>query len=153
MRSARVPIRAIVILGFVVSALSSLISYEQTVSGRGYHFNSFRQIVLPMVDPLIMIAAVFAWWWLTNVEANDDQQRTNLQRAYVAFAIQYVLTTVLILFLITPFRTFGGFWLTSVLWLQLVGAFIAALGLFLMSRTLSRRVMAGESSLDAGALP
>jgi hypothetical protein len=39
-----------------------------------------------------------------------------------------------------------------VLWLQLVGAFIAALGLFLMSRT-SRRTMAGESSLDAGALP
>jgi hypothetical protein len=95
---------------------------------------------------------VFAWWWLTNVEATDEYQRTNLQRAYVAFAVQYVLTTILILFLITPFRTFGGFWMTSVLWLQLVGAFIAALGLFLLSRTLSARVSAIEPVTDAGVL-
>src|ERR1035438_6672858 len=112
---ARVPAQAIVILGFVVSALATVISYEQTVTSRGYYFDSFRQIVIPILNPLTMIVAVFAWWWLTNVEAADEYQRTNLQRAYVAFAVQYVLTTILILFLITPFRTFGGFWMTSVL--------------------------------------
>jgi len=149
---ARVPAQAIVILGFVVSALATVISYVQTVIGQGYYFHSFREIVLPMLNPLTMIAAVFAWWWLTTVEANDEHQRTNLQRAYVAFAIQYGLTTALILFLITPFRSFGGFWLTSVLWLELVGAFVSALGLFLLSRTLSVRVTTVEPVSDVDAL-
>lgn len=139
-------------MGFFVSALSSVISYEQTVSGRGYDFTGFRQIVIPMLNPLTTIAAVFAWWWLTKVDANDEHQRTNLQRAYVAFAVQYVLTTALILFLITPFRTFGDFWLTSVLWLQLVGAFISAVGLFLLSRTLRARITADEAVSDVDAL-
>jgi hypothetical protein len=105
-----------------------------------------------MLNPLTAIAALLAWWWLTKVNANDDYQRANLQRAYVAFALQYVFTTALILFLITPFRTFGGFWLTSVLWLQLVGAFISALGLFLLSRTLRARITADEEVTEASVL-
>jgi|SRR5665213_670374 len=149
---ARVPAQAIVILGFVVSALASVISYVQTVTGPGYYFHSFREIVLPILNPLAMIAAVFAWWWLTTVEVNDEHQRTNLQRAYVAFAIQYGLATALILFFITPFRSVGGFWLTSVLWLEMVGALISALGLFLLSRTLSGRVTTVEPVSDVDAL-
>ena len=140
-------------LGFVVSALAAVISYEQTVSSRGYYFESFRQIVIPMLSPLTKIAAVFAWWWLTRVEAGDDAQRINLQRAYVAFAVQYLLTSALVVFLITPFRTFGGFWMTSVLWFELVGAFVSALGLFLLSRTLSTRVIALAPVTDTTALP
>jgi ABC-type antimicrobial peptide transport system permease subunit len=150
--NSRVAAQAIVIMGFLVSALSSVVSYEQTISVRGYDFTGFRQIVIPMLNPLTAIAALLAWWWLTKVNANDDYQRANLQRAYVAFALQYVFTTALILFLITPFRTFGGFWLTSVLWLQLVGAFISALGLFLLSRTLRARITADEEVTDASVL-
>jgi len=149
---ARVPAQSIVILGFTVSALAAVISYEQTVTSRGYYFDSLRQIVIPLLNPLGMTVAVFAWWWLTNVEATDEYQRRNLQRAYVAFAVQYTVTTILILFLITPFRTFGGFWMTSVLWLQLVGAAVAALGLLWLSRTLSARVSALEPVTDAGAV-
>jgi hypothetical protein len=140
-----------VILGFVVSALSGVISYVQTVTTRGYYFDSFRQIVIPMLEPLTLIAAACAWWWLSMVVANDEPQRMNLQRAYVAFALQYLFVSVLVLFLITPFRSLGGFWLTSVLWLQLVGAFIAALGLFLLSRTLSARVAIFDVETDAAA--
>ena len=149
---ARVQAQATVIMGFVVSALASVISYVQNVTGQGYSFDSFRQIVLPMLPPLTMIVAIFAWYWLTSVEANDEHQRTNLQRAYVAFAIQYSLTTALLLFLITPFRSLGGFWLTSVLWLELVGALISALGLFLLSRTLSVRTTTVEPISDVGVL-
>lgn len=149
---ARVPAQTIVILGFVVSALATVISYVQTVTGQGYYFHSFREIVLPILNPLSMIAAVFAWWWLTTVEANDEHQRTNLQRAYVAFAIQYGLTTALILSIITPFRSLGGYWLTSVFWLELVGAFISALGLFLLSRMLSVRGTTVEPVSDGDAL-
>ena len=143
--NTRVAAQVIVIMGFVVAASSGVISYEQTVSGRGYDFNGLRQIVLPLLNPLMTIAALFAWWWLTKVDARDELQRRNFQRAYAAFTIQYLATTALLLFLVTPWRTFGGFWLTSVLWLQMVGAFIIALGLILFSLTLRKRVAVDDS--------
>jgi hypothetical protein len=146
------PAPAMVLLGFTVSALSGVISYVQTVTTRGYYFNSFREIVLPMLNPLIMIATLFAWWWLTSVEADDEGQRTTLQRVYVAFAVQYVLTTILVLFLITPFRSLGSFWLTSVLWLQLIGAFISALGLLALSLTLRVRPTYEQPMSDVAAI-
>jgi hypothetical protein len=149
---ARVPAQAVVILGFVVSALAGVIEYLQTITGQGYSFDSFRQIVLPMLPPLTTIVAVFGWWWLTQVEANDEHQRINLQRAYVAFAIQYTLTTILILFLATPFRSLGGFSVSTVIWLEMVGAFLSALGLLLFSRTLSVRVTTVEPVSDVDAL-
>lgn len=135
-----------------MSALATIIDYVQTVTVRGYYFDSFRQIVIPMLNPLSTIAAVFAWWWLTKVEATDEHQRTNLRRAYVAFAIQYIFTTILIVFLITPFRTLGSFWLTNVFWLELVGACISALGLLLLSRTMKVRANIVEPVSDVGAL-
>jgi hypothetical protein len=149
---ARVQAQATVIMGFVVSALATVISYFQTFTGQGYTFGSFRQIVLPMLNPLATIVAVFAWFWLTMVVVDDGHQRTNLQRAYVAFAMQYALTSILIVFLITPFRSMGGFWLTSVIWLELIGALTSALGLFLLSRTLSARVTDIEPVTDDAAL-
>lgn len=139
------------IVGFVVTALSGVVSYVQTVTTRGYYFDSFRQVVIPMLEPLTLIAAACAWWWLSMVVANDEHQRVNLQRAYVAFALQYLLVSVLVVFLITPFRSLGGFWLTTVLWGQLIGAFIAALGLFLLSRTLSARDVVVDLDPDPAA--
>ena len=131
--------QVMVVLGFVVSATSGVISYVNDVTQRGYYFSGLRVVVIPVLNPLITIAAVFAWWWLTRLEANDELQRTILRRAYLAFAVQYLLTSILYLFVITPFRTFGGFWMTSVLWFALVGALLSALGLFLYSRTLAPR--------------
>jgi hypothetical protein len=137
--SARRAAQMLVVLGFVLSATSGVISYLDNVTRRGYHFSGLRVIVIPLLNPLITIAAVFAWWWLTRLVANDDIQRTILRRAYLAFAVQYLLTSLLLLFIITPFQTFGGFWMTSVLWFDLVGASVSALGLLLYSRTLGQR--------------
>ena len=134
----KVRAQAIVILGFAVSAVSGVFSYFENVTSQGYTFASLRQVVLPMLNPLLLISAVFAWWWLVRVDPRDEGQRVNLHRAYVAFALQYVFTTGLVLLLVTPIRSLGNLWVTSALWLQLVGAAVSALGLFLVSRTLAR---------------
>jgi hypothetical protein len=148
----QVQAQTLVILGFVVSAVSGVISYFETVTTRGYEFSSLREIVIPMLNPLTMIAPVFAWWWLARIEAGDEGQRTILQRAFVAFAIQYVCTTALVLFLVTPFRSLGGFWLTCVFWFELVGALVSALGLFLLSRTFSARAQMDQPVTEADAV-
>jgi len=149
--SARRAAPMVVVLGFVLTAASGVISYLDNVTRRGYHFSGLRVIVIPALNPGITIAAVFAWWWLTRLVANDEIQRTILRRAYLAFAVQYLLNAFLFLFIITPVPQFGGFWMTSVLWFDLVGAFVAALGLFLYSRTLGQRRDNDEFAAAVGA--
>jgi hypothetical protein len=134
----QVSAQTVIILGFAISAAASVISYFETVTTQGYGFTSLRETVLPLLNPLMMIATLFAWWWLSRVGPGDEGQRVNLLRAYIAFALQYLITTALVLFLITPFRSLGNTWMTSALWLQLIGAFVSALGLFLVSRILSQ---------------
>jgi hypothetical protein len=90
--------------------------------------------MLPLFNPLIVISVLVAWWWLTRIEASDESGRRILQRAFLAFAAQYLLTTIFWLFLITPFNAVDGFWLTTVTWFQMIGALISAIGLFLLSR-------------------
>jgi hypothetical protein len=135
----RLPAQAVVILGFVISALAAVISYFNTVTQQGYHFNGFKVTVIPLLNPLVMISVVIAWWWLTRVEASDESGAAILRRSFLAFAAQYFFTTILLLMIITPFNSGDGFWLTTVLWFQLIGAFIATIGLFLLSRTVTVR--------------
>ena len=120
--SARLPVQSVVILGFVISALAAVISYFNTVTQQGYHFNGFKVTLIPLLNPLVMISVVIAWWWLTRVEASDESGAVILRRTFLAFAAQYFFTTVLLLMIITPFNTGDGFWLTTVLWFQLIGA-------------------------------
>ena len=149
---ARLQAQSIVLLGLGISAAGNVISYFNTVTQRGYHFNGFRESVIPMLNPLVTIAALAAWWWLTRIEAGDERQRRNLQRAYLAFAAQYLLTMSFYLIIITPWHTLGTFWMTISLWSDLVGAFVAALGLVLLSLTLRPRATIEEDVADSGAL-
>src|SRR5271155_3000901 len=134
MRSrARGQAQSIVVLGFVIGAAASEMVYWYSVSQRGYHFDGFRAVVVPMLNPLLTIAAVFAWWWLTRIEVGDEGQRRNLQRAFVAFAVQYFLLACLYAMIVTPLRSLGDFWITTSFWSDLVGAFVASCGLVLLS--------------------
>jgi len=125
-----------VILGFVLSALAEVISYVFNVTAGGYQFDSFQVVLDPLLGPLTAFAAVAAWWLLTQFEARDDAQLTTLRRAYLFFAIQYVLVAAAYNFIFTPIHNFGSHWVTTALWFDLLGAFVTALGLFLMSRSL-----------------
>jgi hypothetical protein len=68
---SRVPVQAVVILGFVIGALASVISYINTVSP--HQFNGFKVDVLPPLHPLLVISVLMAWWWLTRIEASDEK--------------------------------------------------------------------------------
>ncbi len=136
MPMSRVQIRTMIIFGFVLSAVAEVISYVFNVTTGGYQFDSFRVVVDPLFGPLTTITAVVAWWWLTQLEARDDAQLTILRRAYLFFALQYVLFAATFNFIFTPIHNFGSYWVTTSLWFDLLGALTTALGLFLMSRSL-----------------
>jgi hypothetical protein len=149
--SARIPVQTAVILGFVISALASVISYVDTVTQRAYHFTGFKVIVLPLLNPLLMISVLIAWWWLTRVEAHDEGGAVILRRTFLAFAAQYFFTTILFLLIITPINAGDGFWLTTVTWFELIGAFVSTIGLILLSRTVMVRPPITEPAMELRA--
>jgi hypothetical protein len=130
--------QVIVILGFSMTALSAVIEYVVSVTSLGYRFSSFREIIDPMLYPLITLVAIVAWLWLTRIDPRDDAQRRILNKAFFAFAVQYLLYTGAYAFIIIPLRSFGGFWSTSSVWLSFTGAGVTALGLVLFAGVLRR---------------
>jgi hypothetical protein len=150
--STRLPVQSVVILGFVISALAAVISYFNTVTQQGYRLNGFKVTVIPLLNPLVMISVVIAWFWLTRVEPSDESGAAILRRSFLAFAAQYFFTTVLLLMIITPFNTADGFWLTTVLWFELIGATISTIGLILLSRAVTVRTPTTEPVEDSPAL-
>lgn len=146
--SARVPVQAVVILGFALAVIGSVVDYFFTITQRAYHFSSFKLVMIPLMEPLIVISALVAWWWLTRIEASDGAGSAILRRAFLAFAAQYGFTTVLWLFVIIPFNNGDGFWPTTAMWFDLIGALITTTGLFLLSRTFSASVSRTEPIVE-----
>lgn len=137
--------RFAVLLGFALVVISSVITYVQGVTSFGYSFASFRGFFAPVTDLLIPVAALAAWWWLSQLRALDTRQLSLLQKGFYALAFQQLLNFFLFLFIVTPFRSFGGFWIEAALWLQGVGGAVTAFGFFLLSRTLSVTTDVNES--------
>jgi hypothetical protein len=135
-RYSRAQIRTIIVLGFALSALSWVISFINDVNSIGY-VNSFHGTLNSLVGPLAGIAAVCAWSLLTRLEAHDEKQLRIMRLAYLFFAAEYLLISIGYNFIFTPIHSFGGFWTTTSLWLEFVGTLTAAIGLFLMSRSLA----------------
>jgi hypothetical protein len=133
---SREQIRAIVIFGFLLNAASSVITLSNDISSPGFPW-TLRGIVDNAVSPLATIVAVCAWATLTRLDVRDRTHVRILRHAYLFFAIEYLLFAIGYNFIFTPIRSFGGFWTTSGLWLEFVGTVFAALGLFLMSRSLA----------------
>jgi hypothetical protein len=122
--------------GFVLSVVASVVSYVYVVSSGGIQFGSFQSFVNPLLGPLMTVTAVGAWWWLSLMEPLNQSQLITLRRAYLFFAIQYLLLAIGYDIIFTPIRYFG-FWTTLALWIYFVGAIIVSIGLFLMFRSLA----------------
>jgi glucose uptake protein GlcU len=137
--------RFLVITGFALSAMAAVISYFHGIFSYGYSFNSFRGFVSPLLSPLLMIAAAFAWSWLSRVIAANERQLALLKKGFYALAIQYFLYCALYLSILLPARKFGDFWTTTQLWLVAIGAIVASTGFIVLSRSLELRKDAIES--------
>jgi hypothetical protein len=129
-------IRVVIIVGFALSALGSIFTYLNDITSIGGGFGSGRLVLDELLAILSPIAAAVAWWFLSQLEARDSNGLKLLRRAYLFFAVQYLLIAAGYNFVFTPIRYFGGVWITTALWLEFFGPLVAALGLFLMSRSL-----------------
>jgi hypothetical protein len=123
------------VVGFTLTALSFVVSFINDVNSIGY-VSSFHGTLNSLVGPLSAIVAVCAWSFLTRLEVQDENQLRILRLSYVFFAAEYLLIAIGFNFIFTPIHSFGGFWTTASLWLDLLGTLTAAIGLFLMSRSL-----------------
>jgi hypothetical protein len=141
--------QVLVVLGFAMAAVASVTMYIVDVTSVGFQFDSFRSIIDPLLYPLLTIVAVFAWFWLTLLRPHDEQQCRILRGAYFAFAVQYLLSAAAFAFVVLPFRSFGGFWITTTLWLELFGAAVTAVGFYLFAQNL-RRVQFDQSQSETG---
>ena len=115
--------------------MASVISFVNDVNSVGFP-DSFHGIFDSLLSPLTAVAALCAWALLTRFEARDEGQLRILRLAYVAFAVQYILAAASYNFIFTPIHSFGGFWTTTGLWVEFLGALVTSVGLFLMSRSL-----------------
>jgi|ERR1700722_78558 len=129
-------IRVVIVVGFGLSALGAIFTYVNDVTSFGGGFGSGRFLVDELLAILAPIAGAVAWWFLTQLEARDSIGLKLLRRAYLFFAVQFLLIAAGYNFVFTPIRYFGGAWITTALWLEFFGPLVAALGLFLMSRSL-----------------
>lgn len=132
-RIPRQQIRTIIIAGFVMNVMGNVIVFTNDINSLGYRF-TFHGILNQSVGPLVAVAAVCAWFTLTRLEVRDAAQSSILRRAYLFFAVQYFIFAVGFNFIFTPFHDFGGFWMTTSLWLYFLGALVASIGLLLLSR-------------------
>ena len=149
---ARVRAQALVIVGFVVSALAGVISYFQYRHAPAATTSMRSTGRDPVAQSVTLIAAVVRVVVVDAVEASDEQQRSeSFDGPIVAFAPSTCSSASSSCSSSRHFDTLGGFWLTTVLWGQLIGAFIAALGLFLLSRTLSARDVSSTYDPDPAA--
>jgi hypothetical protein len=135
----------VIVVGFALSALGSIVSYLNDITSIGGGFGSGRLVLDELLAILAPIAAAVAWWILSQLEARDSVGLKLLRRAYSFFAVQYLLIAAGYNFVFTPIRYFGGVWITTALWLEFFGPLVAALGLFLMSRSLVAHCEVTES--------
>jgi hypothetical protein len=130
-RLAPMQIRAIVIFGFTMSAAAEVISYINAVSMHAVQFDSFQDVVDPLIGLLISIVTVVAWSFLTRIIALDDSQRRVLRGTYLFFTIEFFLAAFGYNFIFLPLHSFGDFWITASLWFEFAGDVAVTIGLFL----------------------
>lgn len=126
-----------VVAGFALVALASVISYLQTVTNVGYSFNSFKEFFIPLVNVLAPIVLVVVWWFLSRVTPTNEQQSSLLQRAFLAMAVVELLILCSVLFDLIPYHGYDGFWSNTSLWLVAIGALAASIGLVMLSRSIA----------------
>jgi hypothetical protein len=124
--------------GFALAALASIISYLMTVTNVSYTFDSFKSFFIPLVNVLTPVVLVVVWWFLSQLTPVNEAQCSIVQRAYLAMAVVELLVLCSVLFDLIPYQVDGGFWINASLLLYAIGTLTAALGLVLLSRVVAK---------------
>jgi hypothetical protein len=135
-RTFRELARAVVIAGYVVMALATVINFV-TLASEGALGANVRSDVQLFSIPLASFAGVAAWWFLTQLAASDGIQLSLLRKGYVALGVQALFGSVT--YLIIDFSFDVSSWSDLVFWLYAVGGVMVGVGFFLMTWSLRGR--------------
>ena len=128
-----------IIGGFLLVAVAAVVAYVNEFFAFQMDLHSLRGLIGPVLSPLTAIAALWAWWWLSQIEARDDHQRSLLRRAFYGLAAQNLFFFGSWLIILLPLRELGQ-WLTSaVVWADTIGAVMSSLGFLLLARSFVAR--------------
>lgn len=128
--------RILIVLGFTLVALSTVIFITKLLSQRIYGESSLRwhsQFIVQMLSPIF---AAGGWWFLSQLEARDSAQRPVLAKAYFFLGLQFSASFIgeLIQWGSPNFRYPSS----AQFWTATLGFGVGAIGFFLGSRVIAR---------------
>jgi len=107
------------------------------VDGYLIHSASLAGAAETIVSPLATVAAVWAWWWLTQVMPIGPSQVRALRRGLYGLSLQYLFTFALFAAVIASMNwSVVTFNYTVQWWAQSLGALAISVGFFATSRSL-----------------
>ena len=132
-RTFREIARAVVVAGYVVMTLAAVISFAN-IASNGALGASVRSDVQLFSIPFASVASVAAWWFLTQLAANNGVQRSLLRKGYFALGVQALLGSVT--YLVIDFSFDITSWTDMVFWLYAVGGVVVGVGFIFMMMSL-----------------
>ena len=123
-----------IVAGFVLAAIGAIINFVRVVSAGVFEPSLVTSGALTVINPLMLIIAVWVWWWLTSLQPADEVQRNALLKAFYGLAAMYFLGTLLWYFIIFPNGTTPLDFMTTALFLQGASFPVSFVGFLLLAR-------------------
>ena len=134
--AARKKARTFVVVGFALIAVGSIINVIRGVTSVGY-FSLMSSLTLfqLVLSPLVGLAAVWSWWWLSRIRVDTSEQASFVRRGFYGLAVQNTLSTAMVLALLFQLPTFNrDSWNVAPFWAQFWGTLAVSIGFVLLGR-------------------
>ncbi len=130
--------RAFVIVGFAMLVLSALLTVQRLmVAAHQYQSVPVSTVVEGLLSLVATIAALGAWWWLTQLAALGELPVRVRRRGLLMLTLQYLAIASINVMMIITFGSRATPWsVAAQWWCEALGAVAIAAGFFSMSRAL-----------------
>jgi cytochrome bd-type quinol oxidase subunit 2 len=116
-----------IVTGYTIVALGALINFLNLWSGRDLWSMSSRYDVEVVANLFSIFATLGGWWFLSQLNSDDERQRTVIRRGFFFLASEQVLAGVSISVFAAGEHT-AGFRYYAPMWAPAVGGVVAAIG-------------------------
>jgi protein-S-isoprenylcysteine O-methyltransferase Ste14 len=134
--AARKKARAFVVVGLALIAVGSIINVIRGVTSvDNFALMSTLTLFQLVLSPLVGLAAVWSWWWLSKICVNTGEQVTLVRRGLYGLALQNTMSTAMVLALLFQLPTFNrDSWNVAPFWAQFWGLLVLSIGFVLLAR-------------------
>src|ERR1019366_4176249 len=135
--AARKKARTFVVVGFALIAVGSIINVIRGVTSVGY-FSLMSSLTLfqLVLSPLVGVAAVWSWWWLSMIRVDTSEQASLVRRGFYGLALRNTLSTAMVLALLFQLPTFNrDSWNVAPFWAQFWGSLAVSIGFVMLGRS------------------